>query len=182
MCAIMAWQGGRVHLEQSNLPLALSTAKMAKEGFICAAIKETNYLIKKPHTDIREKKDCGVQFPRNRKVKAVIEGHPAMLCHNHMNGYLAFPNGTTKNPYTFWRSEGTGAQCSQIVNFPAGYVYSRTAYAGAESFNLDPSAEDSQLDTDYVPNLLTDEGSSAGLYALCCVVMQLTSSLTTGAA
>jgi hypothetical protein len=65
MSAIMAWQGGRVHLEQSNLRLALSTAKMAKEGFTCAAIKEMNYLIKKPRTDIREKKDCVVQFPRN---------------------------------------------------------------------------------------------------------------------
>jgi hypothetical protein len=48
----MARQGGRVQLEQSNMRLALNMAKMAKEGFSRAAIKETKYLIKKLRTEI----------------------------------------------------------------------------------------------------------------------------------
>jgi hypothetical protein len=52
MSATMARQGGRVQLEQSNMRLALNMAKMAREGFLRAAIKETKYLIKKLRTEI----------------------------------------------------------------------------------------------------------------------------------
>jgi hypothetical protein len=41
----MARQGGQVLLEQSNMCLALNMAKMAKEGFSCAATEKTKYLI-----------------------------------------------------------------------------------------------------------------------------------------
>jgi len=41
MSATMARQGGRVQLEQSDMPLALDMAKMAKGGFSRAAIEET---------------------------------------------------------------------------------------------------------------------------------------------
>ena len=45
MSATMARQGGRVQLEQSDMHLALNMGRMAKEGFSCAAIDETQYLI-----------------------------------------------------------------------------------------------------------------------------------------
>ena len=52
MSATMARQGGQVQLEQSDMPLALNIAKMAKEGFLRAAIEETKYLIKKPRAKV----------------------------------------------------------------------------------------------------------------------------------
>jgi hypothetical protein len=42
MSATMARQGGRVQLEQSNMPLALNMAKMGKEWFWCGAIEKHN--------------------------------------------------------------------------------------------------------------------------------------------
>ena len=52
MSATMASQGRWVQLEQSDMPLALNMAKMAKEGFSRAAIEETNDLIKKPRAEV----------------------------------------------------------------------------------------------------------------------------------
>jgi hypothetical protein len=52
MSATMARQGGRVQLEQSDMRLALNMAKMAKAGFLRAAIEETKYLINKPRTEV----------------------------------------------------------------------------------------------------------------------------------
>jgi hypothetical protein len=48
----MARQGGRVQLEQSDMHLELNMAKMAKEGFSCAAIEEMKYHIKKPQVEV----------------------------------------------------------------------------------------------------------------------------------
>ena len=79
MSAMMARQGGRVQLEQSDLRLALNMAKMAKGRFSCATVEETQYLIKKPHAEVREEKKRGVEFPGHKQVKAAIERHPAML-------------------------------------------------------------------------------------------------------
>jgi len=42
----MSRQGGQVQLQQSDMSLALNMAKMAKGGFSCAMIEETQYLIK----------------------------------------------------------------------------------------------------------------------------------------
>jgi len=70
----------------------------------------------------------------------------------------------------------------QIVNLPAGYAYSHTSPPCAEFVTLDASAQDSQHDTDFDPDMLTDEGTSTGLYTICCVVMQLTSILKMRAA
>jgi len=42
----MARQGVRVHLEQSDMRLALNMAKIAKGGFSRAAIEEMQHLIK----------------------------------------------------------------------------------------------------------------------------------------
>jgi len=109
MSATMARQGGRVQLEQSDMPLALKMAKTAKGGFSRAAIEETQQLIKKPRAEVREEKKRGVQFPRHNKVKAAIKRHPAMVRKNQMDGCLSFQNGTTKKPQRRWRYKGTGA-------------------------------------------------------------------------
>jgi len=109
MSATMARQGGRVQLEQSDMRLALNTAKMAKEGFSLAAIEQTKYLIKKLRAEVREEKKRGVEFPGHNKVKAAIQRHLAMLGQNQTSGCLHCQNGTTKNSQTRWRLKGTGA-------------------------------------------------------------------------
>jgi len=88
MSATMARQGGRVQLEQSDMRLALNMAKMAKGGFRCTAIEETQQLIKKPRAEVREEKTQGVECPGHNKVKAVIERHPAMVRENQTDGCL----------------------------------------------------------------------------------------------
>ena len=59
------------------------------------------------------------------------------------------------------------AQPPEIVNVLAGYTNSHTALPCAEFFDDD---EDTQHDTNFDPDLLTDEGE----YTICCVVMRLT--------
>ena len=54
------------------------------------------------------------------------------------------------------------AQHSQIVNLPARYAYSHTSLPCADLFTVDASAKDSQHDTDYDPDMLTDKGTSTG--------------------
>ena len=63
MSATMARQGGRVELQQSDMRLAFNLAEMAKEGFSCAAMEETQHLIKKPRTEVREEKKRVVESP-----------------------------------------------------------------------------------------------------------------------
>jgi len=186
MSATMARQGGRVQLEQFDMPLAWNMAKMAKEGFSRAAIEETNYLIQKPRAEVREEKKRGVEFPGHKKVKAAIQRHPAMLRQNETSGCLPCQNGTAKNPQTRWTRKVTGAppparrreripqptlpppgtppaptsntsraQPAEITNLPAGHTYSYTALAWAEYFEDD---EDTEHDTNFDPDMLTDEG------------------------
>jgi len=100
MSATMVRQGGRVHLEQSDMRLALNMAKMAKEGTSHAAFKETKYLIKKPFAEVREEKKRGVEYPGHEMVKAAIQRHPAMLRENQTSGCLPGQTGTAKNPQT----------------------------------------------------------------------------------
>jgi len=186
MSAIMARQGGRVQLEQSDMRLALNMAKMAKEGFSCAAIEETKYLIKKPRAEVREEKKRGVEFPGHKKMKAGIQRHPAMHRQNQTSGFLPCQNGTAKNPQRRWTPKGTaappparrseriqeptppppgrpptpsgntsGAQPAEIINLPAQYTDSHTPRPCAEYFEDD---EDTEHDTDFDPDMLTDEG------------------------
>jgi len=49
------------------------------------------------------------------------------------------------------------AECSKIDIGLAGYTYSHTSLSGAELFTLDSSAQDSQYDTDFDQDMLTDE-------------------------
>jgi hypothetical protein len=195
MSATMARQGGSVQLEQSDMRLALNIAKMAKGGFLLAAVEEMQYLIKKPRAEVREEKKRGVEFPGHIKAKAAIARHLAMLRQNQMPGCLPCENATAKNPQTRWRHKGTGApppnrrrqqnpeptpettpplpgtplastsnisgdQRLENINLPAGYTYSHTSLPCAESFTLDASAQESEHDTDFDPDMLPDEGTS----------------------
>jgi len=109
MSAIMARQGGRVQVEQSDMRLALNMAELAKGGFSRAAIENTQHLIDKPRREVWEEKMRGVEFPGHRMVKAAIERHPAMVYENLTDGCLPCQNGTAKNPRTPWRFTGTDA-------------------------------------------------------------------------
>jgi len=77
--------------------LALNMAKMAEEGFSCAAIEERQQLIKTPHADVREEKMWGVVFPGHNKVKAAIDRHLAMVHEYQTDRCLPCQNGTAKN-------------------------------------------------------------------------------------
>jgi len=193
MSATMAKQGGRVQLDQSNMHLALNMAKMAKGGFSCAAREETQYPIKKPQAEVREEKKQGVEFPRHKKVKAVMERHLAIIHHNHMDSFLPCQNGSAQNPQTLWRCKETGApqpvrrghptpdlmpsppgtppappgpiqvtQRLQPDNLPAANADSCVPLPVTQPVNLDAFAEDSILDEDFDPELLTDERTSCG--------------------
>jgi len=59
-------------------------------------------------------------------------------------------------------SNNSGSQHSEIVNLPAQYVYSHTSYTFAEFFTVNTSVQDRQQDTDFDPDMLTDEGTSTG--------------------
>jgi hypothetical protein len=166
--------------------LALNMAKMAKEGISRAVLEETKYLIKKPRAEFREEMKWDVQFPGHKKVKAAIQRHPAMLCYKQKSGCLPCQNGTAQNLQTCWRAKGSGAppparrrvrtpqltppqpctppapisntsgaQLSDIVNLPAGYTSSYTALPFAELFEDD---EDTEHDTDFAQDMLTDDG------------------------
>jgi len=89
--------------------LALNMAKMANEGFLCAAIEEMQYLIKTPCAEVQEENKRGVELPGHREVKAAIDRHPAMFLQNHTARCLLWENGTAKNPQTCWRCKGIGA-------------------------------------------------------------------------
>jgi hypothetical protein len=88
MSATMARQGVRVQLEQSDMRLTLNMARVAKEGFLRAAIEEMKYLIKKQGAEVGEEKKRCVEFPGYKKVKAAIQRHLAMLRHNQTSGCL----------------------------------------------------------------------------------------------
>jgi len=109
MSATMARQGGWVQLEQSDMRIPLNMAQMAKGGFSLTAKVETQYLIKKPCTKVREEKKWQVEFPGHRKVNAAIERYPAMLCQNQTDGSLPSQNGTGKTLQTCWRCNGPGS-------------------------------------------------------------------------
>jgi len=55
-----------------------------------------------------------------------------------------------------------GSQRLEIVNLLARYAYSHTSVRCAESFTLDISAQDSEHNTDFDPDMLPDERTSTG--------------------
>jgi hypothetical protein len=48
----------------------------------------------------------------------------------------------------------SGAQTSEVVSWPARYVYLHTAFPGAEFFQDD---EDTEHDTDFDPDMMSDD-------------------------
>jgi hypothetical protein len=59
MSATIARQGGQVKLEQSHMHLVLTMGKIAKAGFSCVTVKETQNPMKRPRTEVREKMKRG---------------------------------------------------------------------------------------------------------------------------
>jgi len=184
MSPTMARQGGRVQLEQSDMRLALNMAKMAKGGFLLAAIEETQQLIKKPCAEVREEKKWGVEFPGHKELKAAIERHPAMVDRNHTAGCLPCQNGTSKNPQTRWRRKVTGApppqpaappperppppgmarappgvtdgyESYEIEGMPSMCVYLHSPHPNTQFFNHNAYAKDSKRDKDCIPDILS---------------------------
>jgi len=188
MSATMARQGGRVQLEQSDMRLALNTAKMAKEGFLRAAIEETKYLIKKSRAEVREEKKRGVEFPGHKKVKAAIQRHPAMLRHNQTSGCLPCQNVTAKNsadtlvtqrnrctpppprPTQSADSRADSTSARQATRPNRYHLQSSTdwnrQFAGriylfiysSSLVEFSEDDEDTEHDTDFDPDMLTDDG------------------------
>jgi len=185
MSATMARQGGRVQLEQSDMRVALNMAKMAKEGFSRASMEATNYLIRKARAEVREEKKQGVEFPAHKKVKAVIERHPAMLRQNQTSGCLSCQNGTAKNPQTCWRRKGTCApppdQRRERTLEPTPPLPGTPSTTTGNTSGVQPSPivnlparytyshtavpcaklfhdEDTKHDTDFDPDMPTDKG------------------------
>jgi hypothetical protein len=178
MSATMARQGGRVQLEQSDMRLALNTGKMATGGFSRARIAETQQLIKKPCTEVREEKKRGVEFLGHQKVKAATERHPAMVYKNHTAGCFPSQNGTANNPVTRWRRKGTaappplpaapppgippapprdavGKESYEMEGMPSRCVYMHSPLPNTRFFNNNAFAKESKCDKDCIPDLLS---------------------------
>jgi len=181
----MARQGGRVQLEQSNMRLALNMAEMAKEGVLRAGIEETQQLIEKPCTEVKEQTKRSVVFPGHTKVKAAMETPPAMVRENQTDCCLPCQNGTAKNSQTRRRRKGMCAPpprpapprpktrpapprdseitpSSETKGVPPRYVYIHSPLPCTGFFNLDPYTKDPMCDKDFIPDLLTDEGPFTG--------------------
>jgi hypothetical protein len=61
MSATMARQEDRVQLEQSDMRPAVDMAKMAKNGYSCAATEKMQQLVKEPRVTVREEQKRGVE-------------------------------------------------------------------------------------------------------------------------
>ena len=107
MSATTERQGGRVQLEHSDVRLALNMAKMAAEKFLCTTIKEMQYLMKKPHAEVREEKKRRVDSSGHNHVKAAMERHLALLREKQMDGFLPGQYGTAHNRQARWKCKGT---------------------------------------------------------------------------
>jgi len=180
----MVRQGVQVPLEKSDIRRALDIAKMVTAGFSSAAIEETQQLIKKPRSEVREEKKWEIQCSRHKELKAAIERHPAMVYTNHKDWNLPCPNATPKNPQTRWRWKGTGAppqepeasllgtppppgmppappgetdrhESYEIEGMPSRCVYIHSPHPNTLFFNLNTYAMNSKPDTDFIPDLLS---------------------------
>jgi len=68
------------------------------------------------------------------------------------------PPGTPPAP----SGDQNRAQSSEIPNLPAGFEYTHAPLPGAQFFNHDTFAEDSEHDEDFIPDLRNDEETSTG--------------------
>jgi hypothetical protein len=74
------------------------------------------------------------------------------------------PEPTPPLPRTPLSSTGntSGDDSLEIINLPAGYMYSHISLPCAEPFTLDASAQESEHNTDFDPDMLPDEVTSTG--------------------
>jgi len=100
LSASMAMQGCRVQLEHSDIRQALIMANRAKAGNSRAAIDKTQLPIEKHWAKVQEEKMRGVEYPGHRKVKPVMDRHPAILCETDKNRCHPHQNGVALNPQT----------------------------------------------------------------------------------
>jgi len=68
------------------------------------------------------------------------------------------PPGTPPAP----SGDQNRAQSSKIPNLPTGFEYTHAPRPGAQFFNRDTFAEDSEHDEDFIPDLRNDEETSTG--------------------
>ena len=191
MSATMVREEGRVQLEQSDMRLDLSMVKMADEEISHAVIEDTQYILKRPRTEVREEKNRGVEFPGHKQVKAVIEEHPAMVDTNHADKCLPCQNGTAKTLQTHWRckrtvvpppesaislpgippppgtppvppSDSEETESDETEGMPSSCVYIHSPLPNTEIFNPNAYAKESKCDNGFIPGLLTAEGTSTG--------------------
>jgi hypothetical protein len=68
------------------------------------------------------------------------------------------PPGTPPEP----SSDIHRTQSFKITNLPSGYEYKHAALLGAQFFNLETYAEDSEHNEHFIAALRNDEGTSTG--------------------
>jgi hypothetical protein len=115
MSAATARQGDLVQLEQSDMRLALTMAKIVKGEFSRAAIEDILQPIKKPHAEVQEEMMWRVEFPGQNKVQSVMEAHLAMVCRNQTDGCLPSQNATANNSQPPCRCKGKGPHPTRQV-------------------------------------------------------------------
>jgi hypothetical protein len=153
--------------------LAMNMGYMAKEGFFCAALEETQWIIKRPCAEVREEMKLIVQFHGDIKVNAAPERHPAMVYNTQPDAWLPYHNGTGKNTQTSWRHRDTGPlapqsmvlsprqsslpkpppvspgdsdghESDEIASTPSRMVYIYSPHSNMQFFNHNPQATDSK--------------------------------------
>jgi hypothetical protein len=93
-------------------------AKMAKEGYLRAAIEETQQLVQKPRAELWEEKKRRFQLPRYKMVKAAIDRYSAISHKNLTASCLPRQPGTARNLQTCWRCKGAGSPPPGLVAPP----------------------------------------------------------------
>jgi len=172
-------QGGQVQLEQSDMHHTLNMTRIAIGGFSQASIKEIQQSIKNALTTVREEKKWWVQSHGHLNVTSAMERHLAIIRENHTHSCLPSKDGIAKNPQSCWGQKDTGApppkwappapagdnegaQRSEMEGLPPRYAFIPTPIPKAQIFNLDSYAKDRKQNEDFIPDLLTDEGTSTG--------------------
>jgi len=171
---------------------ALNMAKFTKGGFLRSAIDERQQLINKPPAEVREVRQLGIESPGNRMVKTEMERHLAMLRQNHIAAFLWQNRTTENPqtgwrckgggaPPSARHSQLTQNQCHicpkcllqppvsmRDLKFPKLTIchpdmcIHSTPLHNTHLSNLDAYIHYSQHDTDFTPDMLTDDGISTG--------------------
>jgi len=109
---LLPWQGKEAGSSRNSPTCACHSIlpKWPRNGFSCAIIEKTQYLMKKPRAEVWEEKKWGVGMFGHEKVKSAIQRHPAMLRQNQTNTCLPCHNA----PSTIHRHAGGWRQCTHL--------------------------------------------------------------------